>query len=139
MGLGGGGDNARRFDRAIVELQSGLKIVKSGISDANRWKYCYVYDLLLRWAPDLGEQAREYNSRKAMRHLILRYLQSAQAAPARTFTRLFAWDPGLTERTINEMLTDNALRPLRVLNGPGPTARAKPPAGGEIWYTPVYE
>src|SRR3954452_4034998 len=85
VGLGGGGDNARRFDRAIVELQSSLKIVKSGISDANRWKYCYVYDLLLRWAPDVAEQAREYNSRMAMRHIILRYFKSAQAAPARTF------------------------------------------------------
>jgi len=36
-GLSGGGANARRFDRAIVELQMELKIVKVGISDANRW------------------------------------------------------------------------------------------------------
>ena len=73
-GLGGGGEPARRFERAIVELQADLKIVKSGTSDDNRWKYCYVYDILLRWAPNLAEQARQYNSRTAMRHLVGRYL-----------------------------------------------------------------
>src|SRR3712207_8876242 len=32
-GLTGGGDNARRFERAIAELQTDLKIVKAGISE----------------------------------------------------------------------------------------------------------
>src|SRR5262245_50011007 len=80
-GMTGGGDTARRFERAIAELQADLKIVKSGTSDANRWKYCYVYDVLLRWLPNLGEEARNYNSRSAMRHLIHRYLQTSIAAP----------------------------------------------------------
>ncbi len=132
-GMSGGGDNARRFERAITELQADLKIVKAGTSDANRWKYCYVYDLLLRWAPNLGEQAREYNSRKAMRHLITRYLQTSQAAPPTAFSRLFGWDPSITQRTIDEMLQDGALRSIRVMNAPGSTAKAKPSPGGEVW------
>jgi hypothetical protein len=132
-GMGGGGDNARRFDRAITELQTGLKIVKSGISDANRWKYCYIYDLLLRWAPNLGEEARNFTGRTAMRHLITRYLQSSVAAPPHLFPRLFAWDPGLTQRVIEEMVEDGTLRAVRVVGGPGLTTRAKPPAEGEMW------
>src|SRR5690242_12933098 len=50
-GMFGKGDVARRFERAIAELQADLKIVKCGTAEDNRWKYCYVYDLLLRWHP----------------------------------------------------------------------------------------
>jgi hypothetical protein len=134
-GLGGGGDNARRFERAIVELQTGLKIVKAGISDSNRWKYCYVYDLLLRWAPNLAEQAREYNSRSAMRHLITRHLQTNLAAPPLLFPRLFAWDTNVTLRTIGEMLQDGTLQQVRVLKAPGLTSRARSAPEGEVWVT----
>jgi hypothetical protein len=134
-GLAGGGDNARRFERAIVELQTGLKIVKSGISTDNRWKYCYVYDLLLRWSPMLGEDARQYTSRTAMRHLMTRYLQTSIAAPTPLFTRLFGWDPGVTERVTEEMLEDGSLHAIRVVGGPGLTPRAKPSPTGDVWLT----
>lgn len=132
-GMAGGGDNARRFERAITELQSSLKIVKSGIAEDNRWKYCYVYDLLLRWAPNLGEQARAYNGRTAMRHIITRYLHTAIAAPPAIFPRLFGWDPGVTNRTLEEMLSDGTLQSIRVAGGPGLTAKAKPSPEGEMW------
>jgi hypothetical protein len=134
-GMGGGGDNARRFDRAIVELQSDLKIVKAGISDSNRWKYCYIYDLLLRWAPNLAEQAREYNSRRAMRHLIERYLQTSIAAPSYMLARLLGWDAAVTDRIVTEMVEDGTLHPLRVMQAPGPTPKAKPSPAGEVWVT----
>jgi hypothetical protein len=133
VGMAGGGENARRFERAITELQTDLKIVKSGISDANRWKYCYVYDLLVRWMPDLGERARVYNSRSAMRHLITRYLDTSVAAPVALFPRLFGWDAGVTERVVGEMLGEGALRQIRVFGGPGLTPRQKPRAEGEVW------
>jgi hypothetical protein len=129
----GGGEPARRFDRAVAELQTGLKIVKSGISDSNRWKYCYVYDLLLRWAPTVGEQARTFTGRSAMRHLITRYLETSVAAPVALFPRLFGWDAGLTERVVGEMLADGSLYRLRVVGGPGITPRQKPSPEGELW------
>lgn len=132
-GMAGGGDNARRFERAIAELQTGLKIVKSGISEDNRWKYCYIYDLLLRWAPKLGEQARAYTGRSAMRHIMGRYLQTGIAAPPAIFPRLFGWDSGVTERVIEEMLSDGSVEAVRVVGGPGLTARAKSAPEGELW------
>ncbi|MEP6775033.1 MAG: crosslink repair DNA glycosylase YcaQ family protein [Chloroflexota bacterium] len=133
VGMKGGGDNARRFERAIAELQTGLKIVKSGISDSNRWKYCYVYDLLLRWMPTLGETARTFTGRTAMRHLITRYLETSVAAPVALFPRLFGWEAGVTERVTNEMLTDGTLYRVRVVGGPGITPRQKPSPEGDIW------
>lgn len=134
-GMSGGGDNARRFERAVVELQAGLKIVKSGTSTANRWKYCYVYDLLLRWAPELGEQARAYNSRSATRHLVSRYLQSSIAAPANIFPRLFGWDVALTSRLIEEMIQESTLTAIKVIGGPSLTPRSKPAPEGDLWVT----
>lgn len=136
VGMGGGGDNARRFERAIAELQTDLKIVKSGISDSNRWKYCYIYDLLVRWMPTLGEKARAYNTRTAMRHLIRRYLEVSVAGQIALFPRLFGWDPGVTERVVNEMLADGSLEQIRVIGGPGLTAKQKINPEGEVWITP---
>ena len=57
------------------------------------------------------------------------------AAPVALFPRLFGWDPGITERIVSEMLADGSLEAVRVMGGPGLTARAKPPAEGEIWVT----
>lgn len=92
-GLAGKG-NARRFDHAILELQLGLKIVKTGISDANAWKYCYVYDLLLRRWPDLPGRAGAISTPEAMRCLLLTYLSNVGAARVQELIRLFAWEPG---------------------------------------------
>ena len=87
----GGKSNAPRFDRALVELQAGLKIAKVGISDANRWKYCYVYDLLPRWLPDEVEQAKGISRKEAMREIILRHLDTVVIATPEEIGNLFRW------------------------------------------------
>lgn len=133
VGMGGGGDNAKKFERAIAELQTDLKIVKSGISDSNRWKYCYIYDLLVRWMPTLGERARTYNSRSAMKYLIGRYLETSVAAPVGLFPRLFGWDLGITERIVGELVAEGTVEQVRLVGGPGLTARQKVDPEGEVW------
>jgi hypothetical protein len=97
-GLAGKG-NAARFDRAIAELQVGLKIVKTGISDANAWKYCYVYDVLMRRWPDLVAQAGAISSLEARRTILLRHLSNVGVASERDLTRLFGWDRDTTRET----------------------------------------
>ena len=134
-GMVGGGDNARRFERAVVELQQDFKIVKAGISDANRWKYCYVYDILLRWAPDLAEKSRGYTSRTATRHMVGRYLDSAVAAPPTAFAKMFGWEPAVTKRYIEEMLADGTLATVRVMGAPPSTPKGKTAPEGEAWLT----
>jgi hypothetical protein len=95
-GLYGKG-NASRFDRAIRELQLGLKIVKTGISDANAWGYCYVYDVMLRHWPDLARRAGSISSQEAMRVLLLTYLRNVGVTTLTDVVRLFGWDlPRLT-------------------------------------------
>jgi len=87
-----GRSNAARFDRAVAELQSGLKIVKTGISDANAWGYCYVYDVLLRRWPDLSSRAQAIATDEAMRTLPVAHLRNVGVASLEEVARLFGWE-----------------------------------------------
>jgi len=95
-----GNANMRRFDRAVAELQAGLKIVKVGISDANAWGYCYVYDLFLRQYPEVAAQARAISSVQAEDALCLKYLESAVCIPQGEIARVFGWESWRIERLI---------------------------------------
>jgi hypothetical protein len=95
---------AARFDRAISELQGGLYIVKSGISDANAWKYCYVYDLLSRRFPEAIALARHISGKQARLAVASRYLRSVIAAPTKDMARLFGWSPALMEAVVTTLV-----------------------------------
>lgn len=84
--------NALRFDRAVRELQTGMKIFVAGTSDANRWGYCFVYDVVLRRWPDLAKQAGTISTREARRHLALTHLRNVGAARLNDLASLFDWD-----------------------------------------------
>jgi hypothetical protein len=88
------------FDRAITELQMGFQIVKSGISDANRWKYCYVYDLFIRHFPEQVAEARQITQDAASLSILSRYLQAVLAARPADVGRLLGWDNWRLERAI---------------------------------------
>jgi hypothetical protein len=70
----GGKTNATRFDRALADLQMDFRISKVAVSDANRWGYCYVYDLLPRHMPDVVSIAEGISGRQAQETILLRYL-----------------------------------------------------------------
>ena len=108
VGLPGGGANARRFDRALAELQVGLQIVKVGISDANRWGYAYVYDLFLRRFPTVPALARTITRRDAMGKLLSVYLHNVIVQSEAVTQRLFRWD----SREWEQLLADLAGRGL---------------------------
>lgn len=109
-GLAGGGATARRFDRALAELQEGLKIVKVGISDANRWGYAYVYDLFLRRFPHIPELARRISTDQAMQTLLLRYLHNVVVQPEGATQRLFRWEAWEWERLLTRLTAKGLLR-----------------------------
>jgi len=84
-----GESNRSRFNRALVELQVGLKIVKTGISDQSAWRYCYVYDLLLRRWPDLPDRAQRITRAEARRTLVAKYLDNVVAVDREMIYRVF--------------------------------------------------
>jgi len=115
-----GQSSALRFDRAIRELQLGLKIVKTGISDANSWGYCYVYDVLLRRFPDLPERAGAIHSNEAMRILLHTLLRNVGVASEKHVARLFAWELGrLAELSERWAQSEEIARGVRVAGWPG--------------------
>ncbi|MCC7354914.1 MAG: winged helix DNA-binding domain-containing protein, partial [Anaerolineae bacterium] len=108
---------APRFDRALAELQMGFKIVKVGISDANRWKYCYVYDLFLRRFPEKVAAARAINSTQAMRTILCRYLATVLAATPEQVTRLFGWEPWRLERIVAWLAAEGIIQASVPIDG----------------------
>ena len=116
----GGKSNAARFDRAVLELQLGLKIVKTGISDANAWKYCYVYDLLLRRWPDLPERAQVVATDEARRTLLLSHLRSVGVTSVKDVARLFGWEEPSVTALCNQLVDSGRLvTGVRVEGWPG--------------------
>ena len=102
--------NAGRFDRALAELQMDFRIAKVAISDANRWGYCYVYDLLLRHLPQATAAARSISGRQARETLLLRYLRTVIAATPRQVRLLFGWQPGEVDRLTHRLAAEGRLR-----------------------------
>lgn len=99
-----GKDVASRFDRAVTELQMGYHIVKVGISDANRWGYCYVYDLLMRQFPEQVAAARAIPEDEASESILTAYLETVLVATERQLGLLLGWETWRLERTLQHLV-----------------------------------
>ncbi len=109
-----GGENARRFDRALTELQVELRIVKSGTADTGAWGYAYVYDLFLRRYPDVPEQARVLSGAEAQETLLLRYLRNVVAVSESDARRLVGWEPWEWQPLVARLAERGALRQVSI-------------------------
>jgi hypothetical protein len=106
----GGKSNASRFDRALAELQMDFRISKVAISDANRWGYCYVYDLLPRHFPETVEASRAITGAQAREVILLRYLRTVAASTTREVLKLFGWRPGDLDPLVARLSDEGRLR-----------------------------
>ncbi len=106
----GGKSNATRFERALAELQMDFRITKVAISDANRWGYCYVYDLFHRHFPGVVAAAHGITGRQARETILLRYLQTVVAATPRQVSLLFGWEAGDLDRLVERLAGEGRLR-----------------------------
>jgi hypothetical protein len=115
-GLSGGGAKAR-FDRGLVELQSGLKVLPIGVARVGRWRYAFTYELLLRHFPEVSEHARVIKRSEAQRRLVRRYLENVVAADRAMVKRLFRvlkWTPTEVERAIGALLEEGVVQETQV-------------------------
>jgi hypothetical protein len=99
-----GKESSSRFDRALTELQRGLRIVPVGIAEAGAWKYAFVYELLDRWLPELPEQARPIGRAEARAHLAHLYILSVGASTRRSLTSLFTWRPDDVSKAVDSLV-----------------------------------
>jgi hypothetical protein len=126
-------DAKSRFERALVELQMGLKVLPVGIAEAGAWRYAFVYELLPRWLPDVPERARAISRGEAHRHILLRYLRSVVAATPAQVVRLFGWSVDEMERAAAKLEEAGEIeRGVRVegLRGQQVVATSQGTAGG---------
>jgi hypothetical protein len=101
-----------RFERALVELQAGLKVLPIGVARTGQWKYAFTYDILQRHFPELPGQAQRIQRSEARRALTLRYVDNVVAADRRTIKRIFSvlkWTSTELERTISTLLDEGAI------------------------------
>jgi hypothetical protein len=106
-----------RFDRALVELQVGLKVLPIGVAEAGAWRYAFVYEIVQRHFPDLPAQARPIGRGEARRVLVLRYLDNVVAADRKMVAKVFhvlRWTPTELNRTIAVLLGEGAIQEVQI-------------------------
>jgi hypothetical protein len=106
-----------RFDRALVELQVGLKVLPVGVAQAGAWNYAFIYEILQRHFPDLPEQARSIGRGEARRMLVQRYLDNVVAADRKMIGQIFhvlKWTPREMERTIAVLIEEGVIREMEI-------------------------
>jgi hypothetical protein len=106
-----------RFDRALTELQVGLKVVPVGVAEAGAWRYAFLYELLPRWFPEIPERARAIGRSEARRVLVQYYLDNVVAAERRMIGKVFhalRWTKRELDRTIAALLEVGAVQEVEV-------------------------
>jgi hypothetical protein len=93
-----------RFNKALADLQAGFQILPVGISQAGRWHYAFIYEVVHRHFPDLLEQARLIGERQARQKLAELTLRSVGAYQIRDFCKLFGWSPDESAHTIDDLV-----------------------------------
>jgi len=111
-------NNAKsRFDRALVELQVGLKVLPIGVARAGAWNYAFTYEIVQRHFPDLPERARPIKRSEARQVLVKRYIDSVVAADRKMIAKVFHvfnWTRRELERTVAALLDEGAIKTVRV-------------------------
>jgi hypothetical protein len=106
-----------RFDRALVELQVGLKVLPIGVAYTGAWNYAFTYELLQRWFPEVPEQARAIKRSEAQRVLVQRYIDNVVATDRSTIAKVFhvlKWTSRELDRTIAALLELGSVREIEV-------------------------
>jgi hypothetical protein len=93
-----------RFNKALVDLQAGFQIMPVGISQAGRWHYAYIYEVVHRHCPELLEQARSISERLARQKLVELTLRSVGAAQEGDLRKLFGWRTEDVRWAVNDLV-----------------------------------
>ena len=110
-------DSNTRFDRALTELQVGLKILPVAVAEVGAWRYSFVYELIDRHFPDLPQAARPIGRAQARCHLLDLYLQSVGAATQAQMVSLFRWKPAEVQAALLALAQSGRARAVESLAG----------------------
>ena len=91
--------NKGRFDKALTDLQVGLKVLPVGIAPVGAWRYAFIYELLPRWLPDIPNRARKIGRAEARRKVLDQYLRNVIGISIPSAARVFGWPIKETQQT----------------------------------------
>jgi hypothetical protein len=106
-----------RFERGLVELQVGLKVLPVGVAEAGAWRYAFVYEIVQRHFPDLPARARPIGRAEARRALVSRYLDNVVAAERKMIAKVFhvlKWTSAELNRTIAALLEEGTVQEMEI-------------------------
>jgi hypothetical protein len=99
------GDSLKgKFDKALNELQVGLKVLPTGIAEAGAWRYAFIYDIVSRWYPDVPKAAREITRGDARANILQRHLRNVIMTTPKEIARLFGWKPAEADVAIKKLI-----------------------------------
>ena len=98
-----------RFNRGLDTLQMEFKILPTGTSEAGRWRYAFVYDLVTRHYPDLLEKAGKITESQAREQILKSYLKSVGAIEVKQAARLLRWKPAVCQKTALALIEQGIL------------------------------
>jgi hypothetical protein len=97
-------DSAKgRFDKALTDLQTGLKVIPVGVAPVGAWKYAFIYEILPRWFPSIPDRARKIGRADAKRAIVDQYLRNVIAAAPQSIARVFGWKLIETQQVLKEL------------------------------------
>jgi hypothetical protein len=106
-----------RFDRGLVELQVGLKVLPVGVAEAGAWRYAFVYEIVQRHFPELPARARPIGRAEARRALVSRYLDNVVAAERKMIGKVFhvlKWTKKELDHTIAALLEEGTVQEMDI-------------------------
>lgn len=112
-----------RFDRALVELQIGFKVLPVAVVEEGAWDYAFVYDIVARHLPDLPDRARPISRAEARQTLIRTYVDNSVAVTRKQIDQLFhifKWTPRELDRALEALQAAGAIRAMPVEGLAGP-------------------
>jgi hypothetical protein len=97
-----------RFDKALTELQTGLKVVPVGVAQAGAWRYVFIYQILSRWLPEPCKCAEGISRAEARVNILRSYLKSVVYATPKDVVKIFGWKRGEADAAITALVAQGA-------------------------------
>ena len=108
-----------RFDKALTDLQAGLKVLPVGVAEAGAWRYAFIYEILPRWLPDVPAKAGKITRSQARQAILDQYLRNVIAATERDAARVFGWTLAETRQTAEALAEQGKLQLNVKISGVG--------------------
>ncbi len=101
--------SSARLLRALAELQNLFLLARIGEVGDNPGNYAFVWDLLVRWLPDVPGRAAGISHRAAAAAVLAQYVRITGAPRPEDAAALFGWPPSVLAAAVNDLRGESVL------------------------------